>query len=131
MQYALPQFTDVEDKLIGPLTLKQFLSLLATGGLVLFFWSIFGLNIFFFIFALPIALLGIFVTFGRFNGRGLFSYVFPFLYFLARPRARVFLRETPTVTLKKTDNRKLASVGAAAGKQEAEEPTENRLKTTT
>ncbi|MBI3952598.1 MAG: PrgI family protein [Candidatus Doudnabacteria bacterium] len=102
MQYALPQFTDIEDKLIGPLTLKQFLSLLATGGLVLFFWSIFKISIFFFFFALPVALCGIFITFGRFNGRSVFTYVLPFLAFMARPRLRIFKRETPTLAIQKS-----------------------------
>ena len=52
MQFAVPQFTDVEDKLIGPLTLKQFLMMLATGGVLLFFWSLFGFGIIFFLFGL-------------------------------------------------------------------------------
>lgn len=101
MQYAIPQFTDVEDRLIGPLTLKQFLFLLATGGLVLFFWSIFKFNIFFFVFALPVATLGLAMTFGKFNGRQVYSYLFPFLSFMSRPRVRIYKREVPTVTLSK------------------------------
>ena len=75
MQYAVPQFTDVEDKLIGPLTLKQFFVVLATGGLVLFFWTILGLSVFFFLFALPTALLGLGLAFGKFNGRPVFLYL--------------------------------------------------------
>jgi hypothetical protein len=33
MQYPVPQFQDVEDKIIGPLTFKQFIYLLGGGGL--------------------------------------------------------------------------------------------------
>ncbi len=33
MQYPVPQFQDVEDKVIGPLTFKQFIYLLGGGGL--------------------------------------------------------------------------------------------------
>ncbi len=33
MQYPVPQFQDVEDKVIGPLTFKQFLYMLGGGGL--------------------------------------------------------------------------------------------------
>ncbi len=33
MQYPVPQFQDVEDKVIGPLTFKQFVYILGGGGL--------------------------------------------------------------------------------------------------
>ncbi|MBI2356219.1 MAG: PrgI family protein [Candidatus Doudnabacteria bacterium] len=101
MQFAIPQFTDVEDKLIGPLTLKQFLTLLATGGLALFFWSLFGLSIIFFFFAGPIVLLGVVVTFAKFNGRPFFAYVFPFFNFTTSPKVMIYKREGVPVTFSK------------------------------
>jgi len=99
MQYSVPQFTDVEDRLIGPLTLKQFLSLVATGGVVMFFWSIFGLNIFFFAFAVPFAFIGMGITFGKFNGRSLFQYVVPFINYMASPKVMIFHRDENSVKL--------------------------------
>lgn len=93
MQFAVPQFTDVEDKLIGPLTLKQFLILLATGGVIMFFYSVLGLNIFFFVLALPLALFGLFLAFGRFNGRPIMNYVGAFINYVSKPQVRVFKRE--------------------------------------
>ena len=35
MRYQVPQFIEVEDKIFGPLTLKQFIYLIAAGGVVL------------------------------------------------------------------------------------------------
>jgi hypothetical protein len=35
MQYPVPQFTDVEDRIIGPLTLKQF-GIIFGAGVVIF-----------------------------------------------------------------------------------------------
>jgi hypothetical protein len=99
MQFAVPQFTDVEDKLIGPLTLKQFLVLLATGGLILFFYSILKLNVFFFFFAIPTGLVGILLAFGKFNGRPVLGYAPVFLTFLSKPRSRVFKREELNVSM--------------------------------
>jgi hypothetical protein len=32
MRFQVPQFTDVEDKIVGPLTLKQFVYLAGAGG---------------------------------------------------------------------------------------------------
>lgn len=99
MQFAIPQFTDVEDKLIGPLTLKQFLMLLATGGVVMFFYSLFKLNVIFFMFALPAVLLGLGLTFAKFNGRTLFTYIGPMLSFVVSPKTMIYRREGVPVSL--------------------------------
>lgn len=44
MHYSVPQFIEVEDKIIGPLTMKQFLWLLLGGGVIfiLYFLLKFG-----------------------------------------------------------------------------------------
>jgi hypothetical protein len=103
MQYAVPQFTDVEDKLIGPLTLKQFLILLASGGLGLFFYSLLGLSLAFFLFALPPIVLGLGMAFGTFNGRPLFGFVPAFISFFSRPQVRIFKRQEPDMVIKKLE----------------------------
>ncbi len=41
--FNVPQFIDEEDKIIGPLTMKQFFLAIAAGLLVLFFWYSFKL----------------------------------------------------------------------------------------
>ena len=38
MQYQVPQFTDVEDKIFGPLTLKQFVYVAGGAGLSFLLW---------------------------------------------------------------------------------------------
>lgn len=123
MQFAVPQFTDVEDKLIGPLTLKQFLFLLATGGIVLFFYSLLNLSIFFFLFGVPTAILGIALTFGRFNGRPLFGYMGVFLSFVSRPQTRIFKREEPDIDISIQKAKPVENI-----KAENAEPAESRLK---
>ena len=101
MQFAIPQFTDIEDKLIGPLTLKQFLALLATGGVALMFWSLFGFGIIFFLFALPTTLTGVMVTFAKFNGRPFFLYVGPLMAYMSQPKTMIYRREGVPVTFMK------------------------------
>ena len=124
MQFAVPQFTEVEDKLIGPLTLKQFLILLAAGGFDLFLYSIFKISLLFFLLALPVAILGIAMAFGSFNGRPFFTYTYAFLSFIFKPKSRVFSREIPIVTVMKTDKKPEPII---ANKTE-EEPDASRLK---
>ncbi|MEO8065618.1 MAG: PrgI family protein [Candidatus Doudnabacteria bacterium] len=126
MQFAVPQFTEVEDKLIGPLTLKQFLFLLATGGVILFFYSLLQFSIFFFLFALPTALLGIGLTFGKFNGRPLFGYIGVFIHFVSRPQTRIFKREEASVVI--NIQKEAAPKGRAPLSEAEREPAESRLK---
>ena len=38
MKFQVPQFTDVEDKIFGPLTLKQFVYIAGGGGLSFLLW---------------------------------------------------------------------------------------------
>lgn len=40
MQFRIPQFLDIEDKVIGPFTFKQFLYLLGSGAFAYIFWKI-------------------------------------------------------------------------------------------
>lgn len=61
-QFQVPQFITVEDRLIGPLTLKQFFYLVGASGAVFIGWTF--LNFFFFVlFALPLALLFVALAF--------------------------------------------------------------------
>jgi len=45
VQYQVPQFIEVEDKIFGPLTLKQFIYLAGGGGLCLLFFTLLPLYI--------------------------------------------------------------------------------------
>ena len=40
MRFQVPQFIEVEDKIFGPLTLKQFIYLAGAGGLVFVLWRV-------------------------------------------------------------------------------------------
>jgi hypothetical protein len=46
MQYSVPQFIDVEDKIVGPFTGKQTLYLMLGGGLIILIFSFFQLGFF-------------------------------------------------------------------------------------
>jgi len=42
-RYQVPQFLEIEDKIFGPLTLKQFLYSMAGGAILFMTWSAFGM----------------------------------------------------------------------------------------
>lgn len=71
-RYQVPQFIEVEDKIFGPLTFKQFLYLAGGGGLSLAFFTLLPLWLAVF-FIIPVASLSIALAFYQVNGRPLIT----------------------------------------------------------
>ncbi len=92
MQYSVPQFIEIEDKIIGPFTLKQFLILVAGGLIILFFYSLFELGFIFFLLTLPTAGVFAMLAFGKFNGRPALVSVPAALQFVLTPKLRILQR---------------------------------------
>ncbi|MDD5547932.1 MAG: PrgI family protein [Candidatus Pacebacteria bacterium] len=70
MQFQVPQFIETEDKIIGPLTLKQFLYIAAGTGLI--FIMFFTLNIWLWLFfSFFVAVFSAALAFVKVNGRPL------------------------------------------------------------
>lgn len=68
MRYQVPQFIEVEDKIFGPFTLKQFIYLAGGGGACLMFFTLLPLYVAL-ILAAPIAVLAAALAFYQVNGR--------------------------------------------------------------
>ena len=95
MQYKVPQNIFMEDRIIGPLTLWQFLYLLF-GGLIVYityqflYESARGL---FFVIALPVILLALGMAFVKIRDRPLPTFIKNAIAFALSPRARVWHKE--------------------------------------
>jgi hypothetical protein len=70
MEYQVPQFIEVEDKLVGPLTLKQFLYVAGGGGLCVIFFAYLPFVVAF-ICAIPVAGFTLALAFYKVNGKPL------------------------------------------------------------
>lgn len=68
MQYRVPQFIEVEDKIIGPLTLKQFIYLAGGAGVAIVLWFLLPWFIAV-ILAAPIVILAVALAFYKVNNR--------------------------------------------------------------
>ena len=68
MEYQVPQFIEVEDKIVGPLTLKQFIYLAGTAGLLVLFFFYLPLWLAVII-SIPVGGLGGALSFYRMNGK--------------------------------------------------------------
>lgn len=74
MQFKVPQFIDIEDKLFGPFTFRQFVYMVGGGGMIFVIYRLlpFWIGIFLII---PIALLSFLLIFYKINEK-------PFIYYL-------------------------------------------------
>lgn len=99
MQFPVPQFTEVEDKIIGPLTVKQFLILLVTAGIIFFCYSLtkdyYVTGAGFIIAGIP----GLAIAFGQFNGRPMYASVTVFLNYWTRPKFFTFQKQAASSTV--------------------------------
>lgn len=68
MQFHVPQFIEVESKIFGPLTFKQFAYLIGGGGIVFILHSLLPL-FFTVILGIPIIILSIFLAFLKIHGK--------------------------------------------------------------
>lgn len=83
MQYPVPQFTDVEDKIIGPLTLKQAGIVGGTGMLIFFVYTTTKSVTLMVVLIIFMGLPAVGIAFAKFNGRPIYNNFIPiFKYFL-------------------------------------------------
>lgn len=93
MQFKIPQNVQLEDKIVGPVTLKQLVILGAGGGFDYFLYIslskllVLSLTLFF---VIPIALLVLAIAFLKIQGLTFIQYVIASLEFYIKPRQRVW-----------------------------------------
>lgn len=87
MRFIVPQFIDVEDKIIGPLAVRQFVTILVTAGLIYLEFKLFSFVIFI-LAALTTAGIGLAFTFVRVNGQPLHYVVLNILQTMQKPNLR-------------------------------------------
>lgn len=69
MQFRVPQFIDIEDKVFGPFTLKQFGYIVGAGGLSFVIWTLIPIHFIAILIIVPVAGLFLALAFVKFNNR--------------------------------------------------------------
>jgi len=69
MQFRVPQFIDMEDKVVGPLTLKQFGYILGAGGFSFIIWTFISIKIIAIVLILAVSGLFLSLAFVKINNR--------------------------------------------------------------
>jgi hypothetical protein len=119
-QFQVPQYIEVEDKILGPLTIKQFIYVLGAGGLVLFLWVLGLPGIIFW----PLALLsvGFFMSlaFYKVNGQPLIAVLNNALNQITHTRRYMWRREQKEI-------QPHSEIMVAKGPDKTPELTKNKL----
>jgi hypothetical protein len=88
-QFVVPQFIDVEDKVIGPITVRQFIVLLVGAGIVFIAYKLTD----FVLFLIEMVIIMIFtfvIAFIKINGRPIHYFLLNVLQTSRRPHIRVW-----------------------------------------
>lgn len=99
-QFVVPQFIDVEDKVIGPITVRQFVIILVGMGINFIAYKLSDFTLFVFWFFI-ISFITFSFAFIRINGRPLHYFVLNFTQTLRRPNVRTWDRELSKIDLKR------------------------------
>ncbi len=94
-QFNVPQFLDVESKIMGPLTARQFLILLTGGVLAAIIYRLFDFSLFATLTAV-IFLLAITFAFVKINGRPFHFFILNIFQTMRRPGIRVWNNQAVT-----------------------------------
>lgn len=100
-QFVVPQFLDVEDKVIGPITVRQFIILLVAGGLVFVAYKVSDFTLFL-LWLLLIAVLTIVFAFIKINGRPVHYLLLNIFETLNRPHLTLWDKRVTAAELKRT-----------------------------
>lgn len=92
MQFQVPQFIDIEDKIFGPLTFKQFVYLAGGGGLSFVLYALLPLFI-----ALPliagVVALSLALAFYKYNEKPFVFFIESFLRYIVSSRLYIWRKE--------------------------------------
>jgi len=89
MQFIVPQFIDVESKILGPITPKQFIILIIMTGLIFLCYKLADFTLFL-IEAVVIFGMGMVIAFVKVNGQPVYYFFLSLLTLIKNPSLRVW-----------------------------------------
>lgn len=109
MQFVVPQFIDIEPKIIGPLTPRQFLILVVTGGAIFVAYKLSDFSLFI-VEAVLILAIGGTLAFLRINGQPIHYFLLNISQTVKKPMLRIWRKDYVLVhELQLKEKRQVAS----------------------
>ena len=93
MQFPVPQFTDVEDRIIGPLTIKQFGIVFGAGAMVFLGYSATKSLLVLIFLGLLFGVPALALAFAKINGRPLYNTIGFFFKFFTSEKLLIFHKQ--------------------------------------
>ena len=91
-QFVVPQFIDIENKIFGPITIRQFILLMVALLISIVFYKFVDFTLFAVLFAMNFGIAGIF-AFAKVNGRPIHYFLLNFIQTSVRPKRRVWCKD--------------------------------------
>lgn len=92
MRFVVPQFIDIESKVIGPITPRQFIIMIITAGLIFVCYKLADFSLFL-LETIFLVILGGTIAFLRINGRPIHYFLLNFIQTLKKSNIRVWKKE--------------------------------------
>lgn len=112
MEYQVPQFIEVEDKIVGTLTLRQFIYVAGGGGLCIFFFAYLPLIVALLL-SLPVAGLAVALSFYKVNGKPFIEVLEAAFNYYTRAKLFLWKHKDASVEERKALNTTAASASVA------------------
>jgi hypothetical protein len=98
-QVTVPQFLDVEDKIIGPITIRQFIEMMIGGGIIFIFYKVFDFSLFV---AAGLIVMGITLmfAFARVNGQAFHLFLLNLIATFKNPKLKVWKKTVSVADIK-------------------------------
>lgn len=92
-QFTVPQFIDAEDKIIGPVTLRQFAIVLIAFLTDAVLWKLIGSFVVYLLVALPVFAAALILAFAKVNGVPFHFFLLNLVQTMKKPKLRVWNKE--------------------------------------
>jgi len=99
-QVVVPQFLDVEDKIIGPVSVRQFVEMMVSAIIIAIFYKLFDFPLFV-ISGLSIIAITLVVAFAKINGQPFHLFLLNFVQTVKSPKLKIWRKQIITKQLKK------------------------------
>lgn len=123
-QFVVPQFLDVESKVIGPVTVRQFLILIGVAAIAALTYKLTDFVLFIILLIFEAGIGAVF-AFYKVNGRPFHYFLLNYIQTMKRPKTRSWGKEYSATDLKIFMAQKSAAVVVATPQKKR--PTESRL----
>lgn len=109
MRYQVPQFIEIEDKIIGPLTIKQFTYLVGGAGMIFIFYTFLPIYIAILLIAVVVPL-SLALAFYKINNKPFIDFLESAFVYYTKQNLYIWKKEPKKLEVKKSEADELAQI---------------------